>query len=108
MNGVRLFRSEATPSAIAGRVLARDVRDGAGCIALGKGTILDEGSLAAILPLAWEELHLVDPAPDDVHEHEAGGRLARAAMRTCSFAHSVRSTGLPWSWVGAKASNNSS
>ena len=65
MNGVRLFRSEATPSAIAGRVLARDVRDGAGCIALGKGTILDEGSLAAILPLAWEELHLVDPAPGE-------------------------------------------
>lgn len=79
MRGIRLSRSEVTPSAVAGRVLARDIRDEAGRIALGKGTLLEEGSLAMIHPLAWDELHLVEPSPGDVHEHEAGGRLARAA-----------------------------
>lgn len=79
MKGVRLLRSEATPAALAGRVLARDVRDDAGRIALGKGALLGEESLAAILTLTWDELHLIDPVPGDVHEHEAGVRLARAA-----------------------------
>lgn len=79
MKGVRLARAAARAEDLAGRVLARDLRDEAGRIALGKGTVLDDGALAAIAHLPWDELHLVEPAPGDVHEREAGARLARAA-----------------------------
>lgn len=79
MRALRVTRAGATPDGVAGRLLARDLRDAAGRIALGKGSVLDEGSLEAIGGLPWDELHLVELAPGDVHEQEAGARLAHAA-----------------------------
>jgi hypothetical protein len=64
---------------IVGRVLAHTVRR-----PTGKGVLLRKGQVltAADLPLvrqAGGELHLLEPEPGDLHEDEAGGRLARAA-----------------------------
>lgn len=79
MRALRVARSDATAASIAGCVLARDLRDAAGRIALGKGRLIDDTSFAAIGALDWKELHVVVPDEGDVHETEAGNRLARAA-----------------------------
>jgi hypothetical protein len=41
--------------------------------------VLREGDVARLLALPWEELHLIEPEPGEVHEGEAGLRIARAA-----------------------------
>jgi len=58
-------REGATTDLLAGRVLCHDVRDAAGKVALGKG---------ARLP--WDELHLLALEAGDLHEEDAGRRLA--------------------------------
>ncbi|MCC6931612.1 MAG: hypothetical protein IT359_21660 [Gemmatimonadaceae bacterium] len=60
-------------------MLAHDVRDAEGRIALHKGSRLDNAAVDRLSGLPWEELHLLALDADDVHEGEAGGRLARAA-----------------------------
>ena len=62
-----------------GLVLAQDVRDRGGRIALDKGLVLSEDDVARLGALAWEELHLIALEPGDLHEGEAGQRLAAAA-----------------------------
>jgi hypothetical protein len=60
-------------------VLARDLRDADGRIAIAKGTILQETDASRVSSLAWSELHLIEREPDELHERDAGARLARAA-----------------------------
>jgi hypothetical protein len=64
---------------VVGRVLAHTVRR-----PTGKGVLFRKGQVLAAddLPLlrqAGGELHLLEPEPGELHEDEAGGRLARAA-----------------------------
>jgi hypothetical protein len=60
----------------AGAVLAQNVVDGEGRVVLDKGRVLDAEDKQRLAGLAWNELHVVAMEPDDVHEEEAGRRLA--------------------------------
>lgn len=62
-----------------GSVLSQDVLGADGRVALGKGSVLSEADIARLRDLPWSELHLIDLEPGDLHEDEAGRRLARAA-----------------------------
>lgn len=62
-----------------GAILAHDVRDAAGRVAIAKGARLDALALARLDEVAWQELHLLLPDAGDLHEGEAGERLARAS-----------------------------
>jgi hypothetical protein len=73
-------RDGATADALVGRVLCHDVRDAAGKVALGKGARLDDAAAGALLALPWEEIHLLALEPGDLHEEDAGRRLAAATV----------------------------
>jgi hypothetical protein len=76
---VRVRRAAFDDAAVKGWVLARDVADASGRVALAKGRILAPDDSARLRELPWDELHLLAPEPDDLHESGAGARLARAA-----------------------------
>jgi hypothetical protein len=63
-------RGEALPI---GAVLARTVGP------LAKGTVLSPEDVARLRDLPWNELHVLEMGPGDVHEDEAGRRLSAAA-----------------------------
>jgi hypothetical protein len=72
--------ASAMPADIEGRVIAHTVRR-----PTGKGVLLRKGQTLAANDLemvrqAAGELHLLEPEPGDIHEDEAGRRLARAAV----------------------------
>jgi hypothetical protein len=71
---------DADPSALIGRVLCHDVRDASRKIVAGKGGVLDEPTARAILALPWEEIHVLEMEPGDIHEEQAGKRLAAAVV----------------------------
>jgi hypothetical protein len=71
-------RVETTEAALNGKVLCHDVRDGAGKLVGGKGERLGGALAERLLACEWEELHLLELEPGDLHEEEAGARLARA------------------------------
>jgi len=73
-------REGAAPEALVGRILCHDVRDAGGKVALAKGLRLDEAGARTLLGLPWEEVHLLVLDPDDLHEEEAGARLAAAVV----------------------------
>jgi hypothetical protein len=73
-------REGLCPEALTGLVLCHDVRDAAGKIVGAKGARLDAATAAAVLTAPWEELHLLAVEPGDLHEEEAGARLARAVV----------------------------
>jgi hypothetical protein len=79
MKAIAQRRGEATADLLAGRVLCHDVRDAAGKVAVGKGTLLDAPSARMLLGLPWDEVHLLAVDAGDLHEEEAGRRLATAA-----------------------------
>jgi len=60
------------------RVLCHDVRDADGRIVGEKGARLDAAAAARVLAAPWEELHLLALEPGDLHEEDAGRRLAAA------------------------------
>jgi len=78
VRGVRIRPAEVHHASVEGLVLARDLRDAAGHIAFAKGHVFAAHDLSRLTSLAWDELHLVHPEPGDVHEREAGERIARA------------------------------
>jgi len=80
MKAIAQRRAEATADLLAGRVLCHDVRDAAGKVGLSKGALLDATSARTLLALPWDEVHLLAVDPGDVHEEEAGRRLAAAAI----------------------------
>ena len=79
MKGIRIRAGELTGEAIDGMVLARDVRDADGTITFSKGHVFAAGDLPRLTTMAWDELHLIRPERGEVHEMEAGRRLAAAA-----------------------------
>jgi hypothetical protein len=73
-----LTRETLSPPLLEGRVLARDLRDAAGRIAFRKGRVLKPADVAELERLDWAALHLIEVEPGDLHEEEAGSRLAHA------------------------------
>lgn len=71
-------RSEAV-AALEGLVLLREVSTEAGATGVRKGTVLDRDTADRLMELPWEDLHVLRLEEDDLHETEAGERLARAA-----------------------------
>ncbi|MFN2563482.1 MAG: hypothetical protein ABR499_00550 [Gemmatimonadaceae bacterium] len=72
-------RGELDTAAINGAVLCHDLRAPDGALRYRKGRILRADDLPHVATLLWDELHLVRMEAGDVHEDEAGERLARAA-----------------------------
>jgi hypothetical protein len=68
----------ATAEAISGRVIAHTVRRaGSRSVLFRKGQVLQARDLPAVRE-AGGELHLLEMEPGEIHEDEAGARLARA------------------------------
>jgi hypothetical protein len=73
-------RDTASEDVLLGRVLCHDVRDAAGKVAAPKGARVDRDVARTLLSVPWEEIHLLALDPGDVHEEEAGRRLAAAVV----------------------------
>ncbi len=80
MKALAIRHDAASPEALAGTVLCHDVRDAAGKVVAGKGSRVDAAAAAALLAAPWDEIHVIAMEPGDLHEEEAGARLARAAV----------------------------
>jgi molybdopterin biosynthesis enzyme len=78
MKAIAQRRETAAPDVLLDRILCHDVRDAAGKVAVAKGARLDAAAVATLLATPWEEIHLLALEPGDVHEEEAGRRLASA------------------------------
>jgi hypothetical protein len=78
MKAIAQRRETACDDILLGRVLCHDVRDAAGKVAAPKGARIDADVARTLLSLPWEEIHLLALDPGDVHEEEAGRRLAAA------------------------------
>jgi len=76
---VKLHRvfAGAPHAPLAGMVLCHDVTADGG-VRLRKGHVLRDDELPALLAAAPRELHVIELEPGDVHEDEAGRRLAAA------------------------------
>jgi len=72
-------RGDALDGSLAGSVLVHDVRDARGTVCIAKGRVLNLDDVARLRTVPWQELHVAALAPDDVHEDDAGPRLACAA-----------------------------
>jgi molybdopterin biosynthesis enzyme len=72
-------RGDALDVTLAGTVLVHDVRDARGAICLAKGRVLNLDDVARLRSVPWRELHVASLAPDELHEDDAGPRLACAA-----------------------------
>src|SRR5216684_136979 len=77
-SSVRAMRLEKGQLPPAGAVLAQNVPGPDGRVALDKGAVLGAEELQRLSELPWSELHLIALEPGDVHEEEAGRRLAAA------------------------------
>ena len=78
MKPIAVRRPEASVAILADRILCYDVRDGSGRIVAPKGARLTADSARVVLAAPWDELHVVAGEPGDLHEEQAGDRLARA------------------------------
>ncbi|HEV8362484.1 MAG TPA: hypothetical protein VGQ52_03115 [Gemmatimonadaceae bacterium] len=78
MKPYRLTRTELTADESPQLVLAQDVRDAAGRVVAPKGSRLTSQIVERLRTNDWSELHAAALEPGDVHEFEAGARLARA------------------------------
>jgi hypothetical protein len=78
MKALAIRRDSASAEALVGRVLCYDIRDAAGKVAGDKGAVLDRAGAEAVLAAPWDELHVVEVESGDLHEEEAGARLAAA------------------------------
>lgn len=78
MKVVAQRRQGVTPDVLVDRVLCHDVRDERGKVATAKGARLDAAAAERLLGVPWEEIHLIALDPGDLHEEDAGRRLAVA------------------------------
>jgi len=78
MKAIAQRRETATTDVLLDRILCHDVRDAAGKVSVPKGARLDASGVKTLLATPWEEIHLLALEPGDVHEEEAGRRLAAA------------------------------
>lgn len=79
MRALAVSRNGATLADLEGRIACHDVRDAGGKIAVEKGQTLDGEAAGRLLSLAWDEVHLLELEPGDLHEEPAGARLSAAA-----------------------------
>jgi hypothetical protein len=77
VRAVRIERASARPTDLTGRVLCHELRGDDGRVAIAKGRVLDDADTRRALDLDWSELHLLALEDSDVHEDEAGDRIAR-------------------------------
>jgi hypothetical protein len=80
MKAISQRRQAASLDVLVDRVLCHDVRDAAGKVAAPKGARIDEALARVLLATPWEEIHLLGLEPGDIHEEEAGRRLAAAVV----------------------------
>jgi len=76
---VAIKKADATSAALVGRVICHDVRGPEGKVAVDKGRTLDAESAARLLSLTWDEVHVLELEPGDLHEEPAGARVSAAA-----------------------------
>ncbi len=93
-------KSGAGVGALVGKVLCHDARDSAGKLVGRKGERLDLAAAERLLACGWEELHLLELEPGDLHEEEAGARLAQAVVGDGVQAKGY--TGGQWSLTAAR------
>jgi molybdopterin biosynthesis enzyme len=79
VKAIALRRGGARADLIEGRIAGHDVRGADGKIALRKGEVIDARGVATVLAAPWDELHLLELEPGDLHEEPAGERVSRAA-----------------------------
>lgn len=73
--------AQGTPATeLVGRVLCHDVRDDQRKIVARKGEVIDRALAEALGRLSWRELHVLEIEPGDIHEEDAGKRLAAAVV----------------------------
>lgn len=80
MRAFAIQRARATAGALVGKVLCHDLKESGERLVARKGERLDPAAAERLLGCAWEELHLLELEPGDLHEEEAGARLARAVV----------------------------
>lgn len=80
MKAIAQRREGTTLDVLVGRIICHDVRDAGGKIAVPKGACLDRALAETLLGTPWEEIHLIAVEPGDMHEEEAGARLAAAIV----------------------------
>jgi len=80
VKALAIHREGTTADALVGRVLCYDVRDGGGTVVGDKGAVLDLAGAEAVLGAVWEELHVIEVQPGDLHEEDAGSRLAAVVV----------------------------
>jgi len=80
MKVLAVRREGATAAALRDHVLCHDVRDASGSIVGHKGARLSADLAGTILAASWEEIHVIAAEPGDLHEEDAGRRLASAVV----------------------------
>src|SRR5678815_3641479 len=80
MKAIAMRRETAAADVLVDRVLCHDVRDPGRRVVVAKGARIDAKAAATLLSVPWEEIHLLALDPGDVHEEEAGARLASAVV----------------------------
>src|SRR5207245_1959365 len=80
MKAIAQRREAATLEGLVGKVLCHDVRDSAAKSAVEEGARLTAATAKVLLDTPWEEIHLLAVDPTDLHEEEAGKRLAAAVV----------------------------
>ena len=80
MKAIAVRRASATADTLVERVLCHDVRDGDGKVRAAKGAKVDAAVAATLLSIPWDEIHVLAIEAGDLHEEEAGQRLAAAVV----------------------------
>ena len=80
MKALAVRRATATLDALVDRVLCHDVRDADGKVRAPKGARVDTEIAATLLAIPWDEIHVLALDPGDLHEEDAGQRLAVAVV----------------------------
>lgn len=78
MKALAIRRDGGAPETLVDRVLCHDVRDAGGTVVGAKGAVVTAELARALLAAPWEEIHVLAVEPGDLHEEDAGRRLAHA------------------------------
>ena len=82
MKAHALVPSDSSAERLVGWVLAHDVRDATGTLLARKGERLDPAGAVRLVAGSRDEVHLLEMEPGDLHEDQAGERVARAVAGT--------------------------
>jgi hypothetical protein len=80
MKAIAVRRATATAEGLVDRVLCHDVRDAEGKVRVAKGARIDAPAAATLLATPWDEIHILALDAGDLHEEDAGRRLAAAVV----------------------------